>query len=104
MRIDNNFAEGVPSQKDVLHYLVKAKAIWRGLGVELDIKQLQAFKGDDKHCLMQVVGTWMEREAPPPSWESLVKALCGPLVDRKDLAKTIAKEHNVEMEGENQLN
>ena len=73
---------------------------WFNLGVALGLsydtlRELESnYREDARRCLTEMVIAWLQmKDNAQPSWQSLVSALSSPLVNRIEIATTIAAEH-----------
>ena len=85
-----------------MNAICKAKTKWYNLGLELEIlsEELDAIESESNEvdkCFRKMLQLWLKKCTP--SWESLVKALQGPMVGHLQLARSIADEHNIKAFG-----
>lgn len=52
---------------------------WKAIGVQLEISNLETIetkhRGDPQDCLLGMLGTWLKRVDPPPTWSAVIKAV-----------------------------
>lgn len=52
---------------------------WRAIGVQLEISNLDTIEtkhhGDPRACLLGMLGTWLKRVDPPPTWSAVIEAV-----------------------------
>ena len=52
---------------------------WKAIGVQLEISNLDTIEtkhhGDPHNCLLGMLGTWLKRVNPPPTWSAVIKAV-----------------------------
>ena len=87
------FKKGL-DQKEAVTLLADISANWELIGIALgvlqnDLKGLQQENIDKKVKLSRVIAKWMETESTPVSWETLISAIEGPIVENKKKAKEI---------------
>ena len=83
-----------PDQKVAVTLLANISADWEKIGLALgvsqnDLKGLQQENIDKTVKLSRVIAKWMETESTPVSWETLISAIEGPIVNNKQKAKEI---------------
>ena len=83
-----------PNHKEALSVLADISAKWEVIGIALgvsqnDLKGLQQENIDKTVKLARVIAKWMETESTPVSWETLISAIEGPIVNNKQKAKEI---------------
>ena len=87
----------VPNHKEALTLLADISADWEKIGIALnisqnDLKGLQQENIDKTVKLSRLIAKWMETESlSPVSWETLISAIEGPIVNNKKKAKKIRK-------------
>ena len=87
------------SLKAILDSISTLAADWFNLGVALGLSysKLKTIESDyprnAPRCLTEMLIAWL-RSNSQPSWRGLVLALESPLVNRVDIADTIAKEYS----------
>ena len=85
------------SLKAILYSVSAVAADWFNLGVALGLsydtlKTIESdYPRDAPRCLTEMINAWL-RNSSQPTWQGLVLALESPLVNRVDIATTIAKE------------
>ena len=87
------------SLKTILDSISTVAADWFNLGVALGLsystlKTIESdYPRDAPRCLTEMLIAWL-RNSSQPTWRGLVLALESPLVNRVDIATTIAKDHS----------
>ena len=88
------------SLRMVLNSISTLAAEWFNLGVALGLSEptLSIINhnnpGDARRCLTEMVIHWLQRnDGSQPSWQELASALSSPLINRIEIANTIATEH-----------
>ena len=82
----------------ILSALWEGRSRWYNLGLELKLPPgtLEAIKQDNHHvsddCFRAMLYGWLKNLDPPPTWQSLSKALQSPTVDMGDLIKELPNE------------
>ena len=74
--------------------LIGISAKWEEIGSALNISRneldgLQHANSNTKMKLSQVLALWIDSESTPVSWETLISAIEGPIVNNKQKAKEI---------------
>ena len=74
--------------------LADISADWEVIGIALgvtqnDLKGFQQENIDKTVKLSRVIAKWMKTESTPVSWETLISAIEGPIVNNKQKAKEI---------------
>ena len=86
------------SLKDILDSISTVAADWFNLGVALGLpyhtlKRIESdYPRDAPRCLTEMIIAWLQKSSQP-TWQGLVLALMSPLVNRGDIANTIATKH-----------
>ena len=86
------------SLKAILDSISTVAADWFNLGVALGLpyytlKRIEAdYPRDAPRCLTEMIIAWLQISSQP-TWQGLVLALMSPLVNRVDIAHTIATKH-----------
>lgn len=80
-----------------------AKAKWEVIGIALgigrnDIDIIRKHSTNVNDYFREILEVWLKRIDPPPSWESLVRALRSPMVGHTKLAESIAVKHNIQLQ------
>lgn len=88
---------------DVMKSIFDARNEWEylGLALGLDSHELDSIKSESnkvKDCFKEMLKKWLRKTNPSPSWKELVIALKSETVDRSDLAKSLARDHHVELD------
>ena len=83
-----------PTHHEALSVLADISANWEVIGIALgvsqnDLKGLQHENIDKTVKLSRVIAKWMETESTPVSWETLISAIEGPIVNNKQKAEEI---------------
>ena len=79
----------------VLTVLWDARPKWYYIGIQLGVKvpDLDVIKEKNlknaDECITELLNKWLRQANPPPTWNSIVKALQSPIVDLPCLAETI---------------
>ncbi len=66
---------------------------WYDIGAYLEIRtpELDGIKqkclNDPKKCLLAMLGAWLDRDDPPPTWEAMAEAL--EIVGKENVARKI---------------
>lgn len=88
------------SLERILHSVSTTASQWFHLGVALGLSYgtLKAIEsnhqGDAHRCLTEMVVAWLQmKDSLHPSWRRLASALNSPVVNRIDIANTIAARH-----------
>ena len=87
-----------PSLKDILESISSVAADWFNLGVALGLpyhtlERIESdYPRDAPRCLTKMIIAWLQNSSQP-TWQGLVLALMSPLVNRVDIANTIATQH-----------
>ena len=86
------------SLKAILDSISTVAADWFNLGVALGLSYstLKTIESDyprAPRCLTEMLIAWLQNSSQP-TWRGLVLALESPLVNRVDIATTIAKDHS----------
>ena len=77
----------------ILSTVWEARSRWYNLGLELKLPPgtLEAIKLENPHvsgdCLRAILYEWLKNLDPPPTWQSLSKALQSPTVEMGELVK-----------------
>lgn len=77
----------------ILSALWEARSRWYNLGLELKLPPgtLEAIKLENPHvsgdCFRAMLYEWLKKLDPPPTWQSLSKALLSPTVEMGELVK-----------------
>ena len=85
--------------------IAEAKTKWEfiGLSLKIDPEELEAIKYDCcskvDECFKEMLKVWLKKVTPPPSWEGLINALQSKMVSHSKLAESLAKEHNIQLQG-----
>ena len=85
----------IPNHKEAVSLLTNISADWEVIGIalgvsQIDLKGLQPESFNITVKLSQVIAKWMETESSSPvSWETLISAIEGPIVNNKQKAKEI---------------
>ena len=74
--------------------LANISADWEKIGLALnvsrnDLKSLRQKNIDETIKLSEVIAKWMETESSPVTWETVISAIEGPIVNNKQKAKEI---------------
>ena len=74
--------------------LANISADWEKIGLALnvsrnDLKSLRQKNIDETIKLSEVIAKWMETESSPVTWETLISAIEGPIVNKKQKGKEI---------------
>ena len=83
-----------PNQREALSLLTNISAEWEEIGSALNVSQneLDGLWHDHRSMKMklsQVLTLWINSESSPVSWETLISAIEGPIVNNKKTAKKI---------------
>ena len=83
-----------PTHHEALSVLADISAKWEEIGSALNISRneldgLQHANSSTKMNFSRVIAKWMETESTPVTWETLISAIEGPIVDNKQKAKEI---------------
>ena len=83
-----------PNQREALSLLTNISAKWEEIGSALNISQneLDGLQHNHRSITMklsQVLTLWINSESSPVSWETLISAIEGPIVNNKKKAKEI---------------
>ena len=83
-----------PTHHEALSVLIDISAKWEEIGSALNISRneldgLQHANSNTKMKLSQVLALWIDSESTPVSWETLISAIEGPIVNNKRKAKEI---------------
>ena len=90
------------SLKAILYSVSSVAADWFSLGVALGLsydtlKTIESdYPRDASRCLTEMIIAWL-RNSSQPTWQGLVLALESPLVNRVDIASTIAKKRCLQL-------
>ena len=85
----------IPNHKEAVELLTDISADWEVIGIALNISQnyLKGLRQENTNItvkLSQVIDTWMKTVSlSPTSWETLISAIKGPIVNNKKKAKEI---------------
>ena len=85
----------IPNHKKALTLLTSISANWEEIGVALDISQndligLRRDNISNTIRLSQVIALWIQSESSSPvSWETLISAIEGPIINNKMKAEEI---------------
>ena len=80
---------------DALYHKVADK--WKVIGVLLEIPKgtLSGIAGkcrdDPQNCLVEMLGMWLERVYPPPTWTAIIEAV--EFLGEKQLGKELRDKH-----------
>ena len=86
------------SLKDILDSISTVAANWFNLGVALGLpyhtlERIESdYPRDAPMCLTKMIIAWLQKSSQP-TWRGLIFALMSPLVNRVDIANTIATKH-----------
>lgn len=86
------------SLKDILASISTVAANWFNLGVALGLpyhtlERIESdYLRDAPMCPTKMIIAWLQKSSQP-TWQGLVLALMSPLVNRVDIANTIATKH-----------
>ena len=91
---------GQNSLGDILDSVSTTAAEWFNLGVALGLsygtlREIESnHRGEARRCLTEMVVAWLQmKDSLRPSWRRLASALNSPVVNRIDIANTIAARH-----------
>ena len=83
-----------PYHNEALSQLADISAKWEEIGLALKVSrnELDGLQHDHSSItvkLSKVITLWMESKSSPVSWETLISAIEGPIVNNKQKAKEI---------------
>ena len=84
----------IPNHDEALSQLADISAKWQEIGLALKVScnELDGLQCDHSSItikLSKVITLWIESESSPVSWEALISAIEGPIVNNKRKAKEI---------------
>ena len=93
----NEFAEDEPSLDCIMEYVgCHVESKWKAVGVELGLESnvLDSIEignyRDPNRCMTQAFVKWKEMMTKPYTWQTILVALCMPIVHDKECAKKTA--------------
>ena len=84
-----------PNQRDVLNLLVGISSKWYDIGLSLGIddNDLDELSRNVQYTnatkLSKVIRKWIDTKSSPVTWETVISAIEGPIVDNKNKADEI---------------
>ena len=82
-----------PDQLSLINLLADVSNKWQEIGLALGVKQkdLDSLSSDltNEVKLAKVIENWMKTQSSPVTWETVISAIEGPIVDNKSKADDI---------------
>ena len=90
------FAEEEPSLASLMNYVGHLEHKWKDVGIELGLEPdvldgIRVTKPCDPNgCMTMVFAKWQQIMTKPYTWQTILVALCKPLIDNKGCAENTA--------------
>ena len=86
--------KSVPNHSEVLELLADISACWQDVGLALKVSEneldgLVDASGSNNSKLSKVIRLWINTKSSPVTWEALISAIEGPLLNNKRKAGEI---------------